>query len=169
VYDKFLSEAEAAAKKSYMLVGIQNPDRSGAEKELLLNARIPQSLIHAVTVLFQHSIPALRPEIDCMAIYLSDYSWLGLGTDPRAEMYRRTRDVDIVKKLPLRPVGRDERQEGKHNGHGQMRRRCVRCCGMLCGPYPSRTHVSFRMMYKTGLLRYCLCGAAWMVESETNR
>ncbi|KAL5357003.1 mediator complex, subunit Med16 [Aspergillus floccosus] len=169
LYDKFIFEADGAVREAYKRAGFKEGERPGAEKELLLNARIPHVLIGAVATLLQHSMPILRPQIDCMAIYLSDYSWLGLGTDPRAEMYRRTRDVDIVKKLPLRTVGRDEQQEGKHNSHGQVRRRCVRCCGLLCGPYPPRTHVSFRMLYKTGLVRYCVCGAAWTMESETNR
>ncbi|KAL4893963.1 mediator complex, subunit Med16 [Aspergillus ambiguus] len=171
LYEKFVAGVDSAVKHVYHGAGFGDAERPGPERELLVNARIPPVLVTAVATILRQTLPALKPEVNRMAIYMGDYSWLGLGTDPRSDMYRRTRDVDIVKKIPLGPaVGRDEpHQDGKPNGHGQLRRRCVRCCEVLCGAYPPRPLLSFRMMYKLSYVRNCICGAAWTLESEPHR
>ncbi|GAB1205497.1 hypothetical protein APSETT445_004173 [Aspergillus pseudonomiae] len=149
----------------YLKGGVQ------AEPPDAVNGRIPPVLVTAVSTILRQTVPTLKPEIDRMAIYIGDYSWLGLGSDPRAELYRRTRDVDIIKKIPFRSTtsaGSDGAQSGKHNP-SQVRRRCVRCCEIMCGAYPPRPQLSSRMMYKLGYVRYCICGGGWTLESDLHR
>ncbi|KAF9889204.1 mediator complex subunit [Aspergillus nanangensis] len=154
VYEKFVAGVDSAVRHVYQGAGFGDAERPGPERELLVNSRIPPVLVTAVTTILRQTIPVLKPEIDRMAIYMGDYSWLGLGTDRRTEMYRRTRTVDIVKKIPLRTLtpsaAGEDNHEGKQNSQGQLRRRCVRCCEVLCGAYPPRPLLSFRMMYKLG-------------------
>ncbi|KAF5859321.1 mediator complex subunit [Aspergillus alliaceus] len=172
VYEKLLAGVDSTVRHVYHGAGFGDNERPGPEKELLVNGRIPPVLVTAVSTIIRQTIPALKPEIDRMAIYMGDYSWLGLGSDRRAELYRRTRDVDIIKKIPFRSTapsaGSDEAQNGKHSP-SQVRRRCVRCCEIMCGAYPLRPLLSSRMMYKLGYVRYCICGGGWTLESDINR
>lgn len=172
VYEKLLAGVDSTVRHVYHGAGFGDNERPGPEKELLVNGRIPPVLVTAVSTIIRQTVPALKPEIDRMAIYMGDYSWLGLGSDRRAELYRRTRDVDIIKKIPFRSTtpsaGSDEAQNGKHSP-SQVRRRCVRCCEIMCGAYPLRPLLSSRMMYKLGYVRYCICGGGWTLESDINR
>ncbi|KAF7594100.1 mediator complex subunit [Aspergillus hancockii] len=172
VYEKLLAGVDSAVRSVYHGAGFGEAERPGPEKELLVNGRIPPVLVTAVSTILRQTVPALKPEIDRMAIYMGDYSWLGLGSDRRAELYRRSRDVDIIKKIPFRSTtpaaGSDENQGGKRNP-SQVRRRCVRCCEIMCGAYPPRPLLSSRMMYKLAYVRYCICGGGWTLESDLNR
>ncbi|KAJ1714501.1 mediator of RNA polymerase II transcription subunit 16 [Aspergillus flavus] len=171
VYEKLLAGVDSTVRHVYHGAGFGDNERPGPEKELLVNGRIPPVLLTAVSTILRQTVPALKPDIDRMAIYMGDYSWLGLGSDRRAELYRRTRDVDIIKKIPFRSTasaGSDETQSGKHNP-SQVRRRCVRCCEIMCGAYPPRPQLSSRMMYKLGYVRYCICGGGWTLESDFHR
>ncbi|KAE8325153.1 mediator of RNA polymerase II transcription subunit 16 [Aspergillus sergii] len=171
VYEKLLAGVDSTVRHVYHGAGFGDNERPGPEKELLVNGRIPPVLVTAVSTILRQTVPALKPDIDRMAIYMGDYSWLGLGSDRRAELYRRTRDVDIIKKIPFRSTasaGSDEAQSGKHNP-SQVRRRCVRCCEIMCGAYPPRPQLSSRMMYKLGYVRYCICGGGWTLESDFHR
>ncbi|GMF80069.1 unnamed protein product [Aspergillus oryzae] len=171
VYEKLLAGVDSTVRHVYHGAGFGDNERPGPEKELLVNGRIPPVLVTAVSTILRQTVPALKPDIDRMAIYMGDYSWLGLGSDRRAELYRRTRDVDIIKKIPFRSTasaGSDETQSGKHNP-SQVRRRCVRCCEIMCGAYPPRPQLSSRMMYKLGYVRYCICGGGWTLESDFHR
>jgi mediator of RNA polymerase II transcription subunit 16 len=103
VYEKFLAGVDSAVKHAYQGAGFGDAERPGPEKELLVNARIPPVLTTAVATLLRQTVPALKSEINRMAIYLGDYSWLGFGNDRRTALYRKQREVDILKKCPLRP------------------------------------------------------------------
>lgn len=163
--EKFIAAVDSAVRHGYHGAGFGDAERPGPERELLVNARISPVLVPAVISILRSTAPALKSEIDRLAIYTADYSWLGLGADRRTEMYRRTRDVDIIKKIPVRavPVG----EAGKpYGGHQQPRRRCVRCCEILTGAYTPRPTLSFRMLFKLGYVRYCICGGGWNLESD---
>ncbi|KAI9928807.1 hypothetical protein ASPWEDRAFT_127770 [Aspergillus wentii DTO 134E9] len=173
VHEKFLSGVDSAVRHAYQGAGFGDAERPGPEKELLVNARIPPVLVTAVATLLRQTIPIIKPDIDRMAIYLGDYSWLGFGHDRRTEFYRRNRDVDIVKKTPLRVLLPASNPEQTHehgskpgNNHGQQRRRrCVRCCELSGDAHTPRSMLSLRMIAKLGLLRSCLCGGMWTLES----
>ncbi|KAJ5279815.1 Mediator complex subunit Med16 [Penicillium angulare] len=123
IYEKFLASVDSAVKHAYQGAGFGDAERPGPEKELLVNARIPPVLVTAVSTVLKHNIPALKSEINYKDILLTDYSWLGYGNDARTAMYRKHRDVDILKKIVLRPtlaVGRSGRVV-----QPQKRRRCV--------------------------------------------
>ncbi|KAI9041628.1 mediator of RNA polymerase II transcription subunit 16 [Aspergillus affinis] len=169
VYEKFIAGVDSAVRHGYHGAGFGDAERPGPERELLVNARISPVLVPAVATILRQTVPGLKSDIDRLAIYTADYSWLGLGTDRRAEMYRRTRDVDIIKKIPVRvPSGGGDAaaRQNAAPGSGPARRRCVRCCEILCGTYPPRPYLSFRMLYKLGYVRYCICGGGWACESE---
>ncbi|KAJ5995590.1 Mediator complex subunit Med16 [Penicillium waksmanii] len=164
VYEKFLAGVDSAVKHAYQGAGFGDAERPGPEKELLVSARIPPVLISAVATLLRQTVPALKAEINRKDILLNDYSWIGFGTDARTALYRRQRDVDILKKVPLRPplaVGRD----GKIL-QAQKRRRCVRCCEVSGDTSLPRSLPYFKMLVKLNLLRACPCGGMWMLETE---
>lgn len=168
VYEKFLAGVDSAVGHAYHGAGFGDAERPGPEKELLVSARIHPVLVTAVATVLRQTMPALKPEIDRMAIYLGDYSWLGFGTDARSELYKKRRDVDILKKIPLRAVSPSD-HDGNDNHQGkqltsQRRRRCARCCEVSGDVQPPRSLLSFRMIAKLGLLRSCLCGGMWTLD-----
>ncbi|CAL5871048.1 uncharacterized protein PFLUO_LOCUS5292 [Penicillium psychrofluorescens] len=163
VYEKFLAGIDSAVKHAYQGAGFGDAERPGPEKELLVNARIPPVLVAAVATLLRQTVPTLKGEINRMAIFLRDYSWLGFGTDPRTMEYRKRHDLDILKKFPLRPplpVG-----GGGRAAQPVKRRRCVRCCEVSGDTTLPRSLLSFKMIAKLGLLRSCLCGGMWTLET----
>ncbi|KAL2785045.1 mediator of RNA polymerase II transcription subunit 16 [Aspergillus keveii] len=177
VYEKFLAGVDSAVKHAYTGAGFGDNERPAPEKELLMNSRIPPVLVNAVSTILRQTVPAMRGEMDRMAIYLGDYSWLGFGTDAKTEAYRRSREVDIIKKTPVMGVPNvDGTSQGSKNGtnstnsgsgtpQGLLRRRCVRCCEVSEAVYPPRSVLAFRMIYKLGHLRACICGGMWNLES----
>lgn len=176
MYEKLLAGIDSAIRHSYHGAGFGDTERPGPEKELLVIARIPPVLVNAVSTIFQSVLPPLRNEVDRMAIYLGDYTWLGVGDDQRSEMYRRTRDVDILKKMPLRAVSSSSDSDtgslsGKQGNNaagatGQRYRRCVRCCEISGDTKPPRSMLSFQMIARLTLLRSCICGGMWALESS---
>lgn len=164
IYEKFLAGVDSAVKHAYQGSGFGDAERPGPEKELLVNARIPPVLVTAVATLLRQTVPTMQSEINCKDILLGDYSWLGFGSDTRTAIYRRHRDVDILKKAPLRPplaVGRNGRVIQQ-----QRKRRCVRC-GEVSGDVAlPKSLPYFKMIAKLNLLRCCPCGGLWMLEAE---
>jgi mediator of RNA polymerase II transcription subunit 16 len=193
IFEKFLAGVDSAVRHAYQGAGFGDNERPAPEKELLVNSRIPAVLVSAVATLLRQTVPALEPEIDRMAVYTADYSWLGFGSDRRTELYRRTHEVDVVKKIPLRRVPGRQRANstGKRSGHGTAtattsisllkggkpehngnkatRRRCVRCCEVSGDVGPPRSFLWLRMIVKLGLLRSCLCGGMWALDSNNNQ
>lgn len=182
VYEKFLAGVDSAVRHAYQGAGFGDAERPAPEKELLVNARIPAVLIPAVATLLRQTVPALKQEINRMSIYLADYSWLGFGDDRRTELYRRTRDVDVLKKTPLRTSpavannnnNTEHQNDSSHGGGGgnkrsavPPRRRCVRCCEVSGDVTPPRSFLSFRLIARLGVLRSCICGGMWTLESGT--
>lgn len=184
VYEKFLAGVDSAVRHAYHGAGFGDTERPGPEKELLVNARIPPVLVNAVSTIFQTVVPALKSEVDRMAIYLGDYTWLGFGHDRRSELFRRNREVDILKKMPLRAItsssagGSGNRNTmttnknsigstNKPNSAEQRLRRCVRCCEVSGDTHPPRSLLSFQMIARLGLLRSCVCGGMWALESRS--
>ncbi|KAL4976798.1 mediator of RNA polymerase II transcription subunit 16 [Aspergillus desertorum] len=174
VYEKLLAGVDSAVKHAYTGAGFGDNERPGPEKELLVSSRIPPVLVPAVSTILRQTVRAMRGEMDRLAIYMGDYSWLGFGSDARSELYRREKDVDIIKKMPIASrsgtgsgIGSLEAVMGlgARNGSGsQMSRRCVRCCEISEAIYPPRSVLSFRMTLKLGHLRSCTCGGMWSLE-----
>lgn len=154
LYEKFLAGVDSAVKHAYQGAGFGDAERPGPEKELLVNARIPPVLVAAVATLLRQTIPALKPEINRMAIFTTDYSWLGFANDLHTANYRKRPDVDILKKLPLRPF----LPGGTRTAQQQQKRRCVRCCEVSGDTSLPRSLLQFKM-------RSCLCGGMWTLET----
>lgn len=174
VYEKFLNSVESAIKNAYQRAGFGDDERRTPEKDLLVNSRIPAVMIPVIVSLFKQTIPTIQTEIDQMAIYLTDYSWLGFCSDRRTEHFRRTRAVDIVKKVPLRGFKLSNniiqpnitsQITGNGNKTGSSsRRRCVRCCEITGDPSSPRSMLYFQLTLRLQLIRNCLCGGMWMFE-----
>ncbi|KAJ5664605.1 Mediator complex subunit Med16 [Penicillium macrosclerotiorum] len=158
-FEKFLAGVDSAVKHAYQNAGFGDAEKPSAEKELLLNARIPPVLVPAVHTLLLQTVPTTKAEINCKHIVLGDYSWLGLGSDARTLMYRRRREVDILKKTPLRPLLPPDRAT-----QTQKRRRCVRCCEVSGETVFPRSIPYFKMIAKLNMLRTCPCGGVWIME-----
>lgn len=168
IYEKFLAGVDSAVKHAYQGAGFGDAERPGPEKELLVNARIPPVLVTAVATLLRNTVPTFKAEVNRKDIVFGDYAWLGFGDDARTATYRKQRDVDILKKFPLRPAltgpGRNEKSE--RNGQSQRKRRCVRCCEVSGDVTMPRSLPYFKMVAKLNLLRSCPCGAMWTMETD---
>lgn len=167
VYEKFLAGVDSAVRHAYQGAGFGDAERPAPEKELLTNARIPAVLVPAVATLLRQTLPSIKPEIDRMGLYLADYSWLGIGYDRRTELYRRSREVDILKKVPLRTSPTDTADQNGDSNRGKSaipRRRCTRCGEVSGDVTPPRSFLWFRLVAKLGILRSCLCGGMWTLE-----
>ncbi|KAE8549529.1 hypothetical protein EYB25_008051 [Talaromyces marneffei] len=170
VYEKFLNSVESAIKNAYQRAGFGDDERRTPEKDILVNSRIPAVMIPVIVSLFKQTIPAIRTEVDRMSIYLTDYSWLGFCHDRRTEHYRQTRQVDIVKKVPLRGfdlsngiIEPNVTSNGNKAG-SSSRRRCVRCCEITGDPSSPRSMLYFQLTLRLQLIRNCLCGGMWTCE-----
>lgn len=188
IFEKFLAGVDSAVRHAYQGAGFGDNERPAPEKELLVNSRIPAVLVSAVATVLRQTLPSLAEEIDRLATYVGDYSWVGFGSDKRTELYRRTHEVDVVKKIPLRRVfsTQQSKSTGQQNGSGtatisflkgskssqsgggRTRRRCVRCCEVSGDVGPPRSFLWLRMIVKLGLLRSCLCGGMWALDSNNN-
>lgn len=168
VYEKFLAGVDSAVRHAYQGAGFEDAKRPTPEKEILLNNRIPAVLIPAVSTLLRQTVPAVKREIDRMAIYLADYSWLGFGNDRRTRLYRHRRSVDILKKTPLPLTDAQKSGSGRKGGPypTQTQRQCVRCCEITGDVGQRKSVLWLRMLARMGLLRFCLCGGVWTAESE---
>ncbi|KAK2754263.1 mediator complex subunit [Arachnomyces sp. PD_36] len=154
VYEKLLAQTENSVKHIYQGVGLDDAGRSASEKELLVTCKVPSILTPAVAAIFTKFVPSMRTEVDRMELYLFDYSWLGVCDDKRSELYRRTYDVDVLKKKPLlREAPENKTQTG---------RRCVRCCGVAEDTVPTRALLIFRM----GMYKCAVCGGLWTIENR---
>lgn len=176
VYEKLLSNVDSAVRRAYESVGWGENERPGPERDLLVSCRIHNVLVPAVLGILQATLPAIRPEIDYMAIYLADYSWLGVRAgDRRTEYLRRTRPIDIIKKSPIRPTlgstpgpaPTPNQDGGKPSGQtaGRGRRRCTRCCEISGDVSMPRTVLWFRYIILVGTIRQCPCGGLWALET----
>lgn len=165
LYEKFLAGVDSAVKHAYQNAGFGDNERPGPERDLLVNGRIPPVLVSAVLTLLKSTVPSIKSEINRKDIVLGDYSWLGFGNDIRSTIYRRTRDVDMLKKFPLRPLA--PASSNASAVQPQKRRRCVRCCEVTGDAVLPRSISYFRMVVKLNMLRACPCGGLWVVEPES--
>jgi mediator of RNA polymerase II transcription subunit 16 len=174
IYEKFLVELDSAVRFAYQGAGFEDNERRTPEKELLINSRIPAVLVPAVSTLFKQIIPGTKTQINQMATYLTDLSWLGLSTDRRTEYYRRTRQVDILRKIPMRRSNlnndavaeSDALQPNKDSASTSVtHRRCIRCCEVSGEPSSPRTAQYYRLVLRMQLIRNCLCGGMWTFEA----
>ncbi|GAM41433.1 hypothetical protein TCE0_042r14550 [Talaromyces pinophilus] len=153
VYEKFLNSVESAIKNAYQRAGFGDDERRTPEKDLLVNSRIPAVMIPVIVSLFKQTIPTIQTEIDQMSIYLTDYSWLGFCSDRRTEHFRRTRAVDIVKKVPLRGFNLSNNII-EPNITSQI----------TSDPSSPRSMLYFQLTLRLQLIRNCLCGGMWTFE-----
>ncbi|KAL3480222.1 mediator of RNA polymerase II transcription subunit 16 [Aspergillus californicus] len=168
VFEKFLAGVDSAVRHAYTGAGFGDNERPVPERELLVNSRIPPVLVTAVSTVLRQTVPAMKAEVDRMAIYMGDYSWLGFGADYRTEIYRRAREVDIIRKTPI-PIVDNQTAAGAGTGtesaKNYLKRRCVRCCEVSETVYPPRSVPAFRMIFKLGHVRSCICGGMWDLEA----
>jgi mediator of RNA polymerase II transcription subunit 16, fungi type len=187
-FEKFLAGVDSAVRHAYQGAGFGDNERSAPENQLLVNSRIPAVLVSAVSVVLRQTLPSLSQEIDRLAMYLGDYSWVGFGSDRRTEFYRRTHEIDIVKKIPLRKVYGTQQSKAteqqsnsstaataflkasklEQTDGGRTRRRCVRCCEVSGDIRPPRPSLWLRMIVKLQLVRSCVCGGMWAFDSSIN-
>ncbi|KAK2777293.1 mediator complex subunit [Emmonsiellopsis sp. PD_33] len=101
VLDKLIKSIDAIVDQSYKAAGFSNGERSGPERELLITCTVPPVLQPAVMAILTEAMPAISGEVDRMALAMGDYSWLGVGGDKRTELFKRTHEVDIIKRAVI--------------------------------------------------------------------
>ena len=92
-----------------------------------------------------------------MELCLHDYSWLGVGDDKRTELFKRSHDVDLLKRAL---IGSDLSQ----NKPLQPRRRCVRCCEVTEDISVHKSFFFLKMLAQVGGYRSCICGGIWVMD-----
>ncbi|OJD18828.1 hypothetical protein AJ78_01160 [Emergomyces pasteurianus Ep9510] len=155
VCEKMLAHIDSLVARSYETAGFGNAERNAPEREMLITCSIPPVLQPAVmSVLAETMAQIVRPEVDRMALALYDYSWLGVGDDKRTEHFKRTHDVDILK-----------RNVSKLLDPTVAKRRCVRCCEISADASLPRSVSMYRWIGKIGVLRTCVCGGSFAMEN----
>ncbi|OJD23025.1 hypothetical protein ACJ73_05625 [Blastomyces percursus] len=153
--EKLLAHIDSIVTRTYEAAGFGNAERNAPEREMLITCSIPPVLQPAVMSIFTETVPlVVRPEVDRMALALYDYSWLGVGDDKRTELFKRTHDVDILKK-----------NVGKVLDATVAKRRCVRCCEVSEDTSLPRSASMYRLIGKIGVLRTCVCGGSFVMEN----
>ncbi|OKL60129.1 Mediator of RNA polymerase II transcription subunit 16 [Talaromyces atroroseus] len=166
LYEKFLSGLELAVKQAYQGAGFGDNERRTPEKDLLVNSRIPAVLIPVVNTLFKQTIPAIQSEIDQMTIYFIDYSWLGVCNDRRTEYYRRSRQVDVLKKIRLRGFSVNNNSTVNNNNNNNN----SKDENQVIEPYMTSQLLSNEvtpgsLSRRRCIIRNCLCGGMWTFET----
>ena len=140
--DRVLLEVDTIIKTAYETAGVVGAARAAAEKELLLEARVPPSLNPVVDQLLSRIMDGLRKEIDRAELYFADFSWLGLTPEDGRKGSKR-KLIDALRKVPLK--------------EGTPLRRCTRCCAVMQdGMQPG-------VLWLTQMQRSCVCGSLWMI------
>ncbi|KAL2380818.1 hypothetical protein RJZ90_004344 [Blastomyces dermatitidis] len=99
VCEKMLAHIDSIVTRTYEAAGFGSAERNAPEREMLITCSIPPVLQPAVMSILTETVPlVVRPGVERMALALYDYSWLGIGDDKRTELFKRTHDVDILKK-----------------------------------------------------------------------
>ncbi|PGH02542.1 hypothetical protein GX51_04568 [Blastomyces parvus] len=155
VCEKMLAHIDSIVTRSYEAVGFDNPERNAPEREMLITCSIPPVLQPAVMAILTETVPlVIRPGVDRMALALYDYSWLGIGDDKRTELFRRTHDVDVLKKNVYKLLDATV-----------AKRRCVRCCEISEDTSLPQSASTYHLIRKIGILRACVCGGAFAMEN----
>ena len=144
-FERILTDVDGSVKAAYQSQGVSNEERAAAEKEMLVNADIPDPLMPVVDRFLTTTLNSLSNEIDPAALYFEDPSWLGLSDDKSSDAFKRTCTVDALRKIPLTP--------------GTSLRRCTRCCAHMADLLPHKG-IS---IWVTSMQRMCLCGSLWML------
>ncbi|KAH0544055.1 hypothetical protein FGG08_001673 [Glutinoglossum americanum] len=144
-FERILADVDGSVKAAYQSQGINSEERAAAEKEMLVNADIPDSLMPVVDRLLTTTLNNLSNEIDPAALYFEDPSWLGLSDDKSSDAFKRTCTIDALRKIPLTA--------------GTNLRRCTRCCAHMADLLPHKG----ASIWVTSMQRMCLCGSLWML------
>ncbi|KAK2797281.1 hypothetical protein FQN50_009246 [Emmonsiellopsis sp. PD_5] len=160
VLEQLIKSIDAIVDQSYKAAGFSNGERSRPERELLITCTVPPVLQPAVMAVLTEAMPAISGEVDRMALAMGDYSWLGVGGDKRTELFKRTHEVDIIKRAVVQVDAL-----GGAGGEKQPKRRCVRCCGVSEEVSLPKTPTIFRIVSRIGVLRSCICGGLWAMEN----
>jgi len=156
VYEKILANVDSVVRHAYQGAAFGNADRATPERELLITSNIPPVLQSAVFTILTKTMSMIRPEVDRMGLCLHDYSWLGVGDDKRTELFKRSQEVDVLKKVLIR-------SDPSPNKGPQPRRRCVRCCEVSDVTLPKSVAV-VKMLVKLQVWRSCICGGMWGMD-----
>ncbi|EEQ90336.2 RNA polymerase II Mediator complex subunit Sin4 [Blastomyces dermatitidis ER-3] len=155
VCEKMLAHIDSIVTRTYEAAGFGSAERNAPEREMLITCSIPPVLQPAVMSILTETVPlVVRPGVERMALALYDYSWLGIGDDKRTELFKRTHDVDILKK-----------NVGKVLDATVAKRRCVRCCEVSEDTCLPRSASMYRLIGKIGVLRTCVCGGSFAMEN----
>ncbi|KAI9763955.1 MAG: mediator complex subunit [Geoglossum simile] len=144
-FERILTDVDGSVKGAYQSQSISNEDRAAAEKEMLVDAGIPDPLMPVVGRLLTTTLNGLSNDINPAALYFEDPSWLGLSDDRSSDAFKQTCILDAIRKIPLTS--------------GTNLRRCTRCCAHMADLLPQKG-VS---IWVTSMQRMCLCGSLWML------
>jgi len=149
-FQQILSHVDTGIKTAYQTANLSAEDRSGLEKDMLIQGSIPALLTPAVKDLLTATITSLKSEINIAELYLTDTSALGLTADDNGKRWRRDHPMDAMRKVELRREG------------GTPIKRCAKCGNVTEDVQVGRGS----NMAVVGLQRHCLCGGWWMVGDE---
>jgi len=139
--EQLLSGVEKLTHQFYHMAGMSDRDKADTERFILAHGQIPDVLLEVVPRILQDVLPMTRGRMDRLALYMEDYSWLGIREDARTKAFRRDFVVDVHRKRVLRRKGLDRV------------RRCVRC-GSVSADMVRMRH--WPQYLQTQMLR-CVC------------
>lgn len=147
-FEKLIANIESLVAHTYTNAGLGDGDRAITEREMLITGKIPGVLMPVVENLISNIMPDFKKDVDRLALYFLDYSWLMMSDDAKTLAYRRTQTLDVFKKVPI-----------KRNGG--LIRRCTRCCEF------SETAASNQYpQWLQSMMKSCVCGAMYRMEGK---
>jgi hypothetical protein len=152
-FEKLVTNVERVVSHTYANAGYGDGDRAITEREMLVTGKIPEVLMPVVENLLSNIIPDLKNDVDRLALYFLDYSWLMMSNDSKTMAYRRTQTLDVFKKVSMKRTG-------------GLVRRCTRCCEFSEDTVASREYPQWLMT----MMKNCVCGAMFRMEdTRANR
>jgi hypothetical protein len=151
-FEKLVTNVERIVSHTYASAGFGDADRAITEREILVTGKIPQVMIPMLENLLGNLIPDLKKDVDRLALYFLDYSWLNMSDDAKTVAFRRTLTLDVFKKVKMKRDG---------SGNGGLVRRCTRCCEFSEDTGVSREYPQWLV----SMIKSCVCGSMFRIEA----
>jgi len=159
-FEQLLLQLDGSIRSTYQNNGIHYDDinqhrhekeeRNSIEKDMLIEATIPDIHLDTVKELLTTTVNALKDEANVAELYFMNIGRLDLTDDNSGKKWREKHPMDAMRKTEL---NKDTRTK-----------RCTRCGALAEDILPFR---GVNMMVMS-LQRYCLCGSWFMVGEEEN-
>lgn len=135
-------------RKAYEDAGTSAAKRSAMELRLLVSGQIPDIMVPVAQHLLGPTLERFQSEAEMSNVHFAYVDWLGLTEDRAADRWRRTHNLDMLRKMILCKRVKV--------------RRCTRCASVT-EDFAYNPHARIAQWVVLAQ-KTCYCGSQWMVE-----